>query len=110
MEQVIIDKEKCTGCGVCVTICSYQAIVLADETAEYIQKDCFLCGANYQAAAEYLASGKFVFTGLLQVRPKSVENARNKNPLRALSRNRASKFPSGKTHQYGSSAFRLGSP
>lgn len=44
MEQVIIDKGKCTGCGVCVTICPYRAIVLVDETAEYIFDDCFLCG------------------------------------------------------------------
>ena len=44
MEQVIINKEKCTGCGVCVTICPYRAIVLVDEKAEYILEDCFLCG------------------------------------------------------------------
>ena len=43
MEQVIIDKGKCTGCGVCVEICPYRAIVLADQGAE-IDKDCFLCG------------------------------------------------------------------
>lgn len=44
MEQVIIDKGKCTGCGICVTICPYRAIILSKETAKYILKDCFLCG------------------------------------------------------------------
>ncbi|MCP4340131.1 MAG: 4Fe-4S dicluster domain-containing protein [Desulfobulbaceae bacterium] len=44
MEQVIIDKGKCTGCGVCVTICPYRAIVLVEDKAEYILEECFLCG------------------------------------------------------------------
>jgi nitroreductase/NAD-dependent dihydropyrimidine dehydrogenase PreA subunit len=44
MEQVIIDQGKCTGCGVCVTICPYRAIVLAEDKAEYILEECFLCG------------------------------------------------------------------
>lgn len=44
MAQIIIDKGKCTGCGVCVTICAYRAIVLLAETAEYVLEDCFLCG------------------------------------------------------------------
>jgi len=49
MQQIIIDKEKCTGCGVCVEICPYQAIVLVDNCAEYVLEDCFLCG-HCQAA------------------------------------------------------------
>ena len=44
MQQVIIDKEKCTGCGVCVSICPYRAIDVLDGVAEYILEDCFLCG------------------------------------------------------------------
>jgi nitroreductase/NAD-dependent dihydropyrimidine dehydrogenase PreA subunit len=44
MEQIIIDKEKCTGCGACVQICPYRAIVLLDKKAEYTLKECFLCG------------------------------------------------------------------
>lgn len=44
MEQVIIDKGKCTGCGVCVTICPYRAIVLVEDKAAYILEECFLCG------------------------------------------------------------------
>jgi nitroreductase/NAD-dependent dihydropyrimidine dehydrogenase PreA subunit len=43
MVQVIINKEKCTGCGVCAEICPYRAIVLSCEKAEYIE-ECFLCG------------------------------------------------------------------
>jgi nitroreductase/NAD-dependent dihydropyrimidine dehydrogenase PreA subunit len=43
MEQIIIDKEKCTACGICVTICPYQAIQVQDEVA-CVLKDCFLCG------------------------------------------------------------------
>jgi nitroreductase/NAD-dependent dihydropyrimidine dehydrogenase PreA subunit len=44
MVQVIINKEKCTGCGVCAEICPYRAIVLSHERAEYIIEECFLCG------------------------------------------------------------------
>ncbi len=44
MSQIIIDNEKCTACGICVTICPYQALALMDGKAEYILDDCFLCG------------------------------------------------------------------
>lgn len=44
MEQIIIDKGKCTGCGVCVQICPYRAIVVVDGKAEYVVEECFLCG------------------------------------------------------------------
>jgi nitroreductase/NAD-dependent dihydropyrimidine dehydrogenase PreA subunit len=44
MVQVIINKEKCTGCGICAEICPYRAIVLSHERAEYIIGECFLCG------------------------------------------------------------------
>ncbi len=44
MVQVIINKEKCTGCGVCAEICPYRAIILSYGRAEYIIEDCFLCG------------------------------------------------------------------
>ncbi len=44
MEQIIIDKGKCTGCGICVQICPYRAISLVEGKAEYVLEDCFLCG------------------------------------------------------------------
>lgn len=44
MDKVIIDTTKCTGCALCVDICPYKAISIADQTAQYILADCFLCG------------------------------------------------------------------
>lgn len=44
MHQIIIDTAQCTGCGICVEICPYRAIVLRDGRAVYVPKDCFLCG------------------------------------------------------------------
>ncbi len=44
MERISIDKAKCTGCGACVEICPYRAIVLLDAKAEYTSMKCFLCG------------------------------------------------------------------
>lgn len=44
MEKVVIDKTKCTACGVCAEICPYRAIGLEQGTAAYILDSCFLCG------------------------------------------------------------------
>jgi len=46
---VIIDKEICTGCGICIDVCPYTAIQLADNKAEFMLEDCFACG-HCQAA------------------------------------------------------------
>ncbi|KJR99187.1 MAG: hypothetical protein VR65_17390 [Desulfobulbaceae bacterium BRH_c16a] len=43
-EQVIIDRQKCTGCGVCTAICPDRAITLVDGRAEYTRPGCLLCG------------------------------------------------------------------
>lgn len=44
MEQVIIDRQKCTGCGVCADVCPYRTIAMVDGRAEYGRTGCFLCG------------------------------------------------------------------
>ncbi len=44
MATIEINKEKCTGCGVCGEICPYKAIEFKDRIAEYRAEDCFLCG------------------------------------------------------------------
>lgn len=43
MDKVIIDSEKCTGCGSCVVVCPYRVLELTDSTVKYVT-DCFLCG------------------------------------------------------------------
>ena len=43
MAAIIVDKEKCVGCGVCVDVCSAGAINMEDDVA-HISEDCTLCG------------------------------------------------------------------
>ncbi len=42
-EQIIIDRQKCTGCGVCAAICPYRVISMKDGIAEHSGVACFLC-------------------------------------------------------------------
>jgi len=44
MTTVTINKELCTGCGVCIDICPYKALELRNNKAEYVLEDCFSCG------------------------------------------------------------------
>ena len=41
--MVIIDKEKCTGCGRCVSDCSKLKITLEKGKAA-VKEECFQCG------------------------------------------------------------------
>ena len=42
--MLIIDKENCIGCGVCVTICPTNSIEINDEgVAEYNEETCIEC-------------------------------------------------------------------
>ena len=45
----IIDREKCRGCGLCVSVCSCGALVLVDNIATIVEVDechwCTLCEA-----------------------------------------------------------------
>jgi len=47
MIEVIINK--CTGCGLCLKACAYDAIVIEDKTAEINTDKCTLCGACVSA-------------------------------------------------------------
>lgn len=44
MSNVIINKETCIGCGLCVKVCSRDAIVLVNNKAEVEQSLCNECG------------------------------------------------------------------
>jgi len=41
-----LDKEKCTGCGICVQVCPHEVLTLRNGEAEIINRDaCMECGA-----------------------------------------------------------------
>ncbi len=48
MSRIRVDKEKCTGCGLCVNICPFSAISLVDNKAAIDLEKCTLCGACAQ--------------------------------------------------------------
>ena len=41
--MIVIDAEKCTGCGLCVKSCSFDAIVITDKVANLEEEKCTLC-------------------------------------------------------------------
>ncbi len=45
---VLIDKEKCTACGLCVDACPFAALALKDEVA-VVGDGCTMCGACVDA-------------------------------------------------------------
>lgn len=42
--MIVIDEARCTGCGVCLSLCPQEAIVLEAERAEIRQELCSGCG------------------------------------------------------------------
>ncbi len=47
-----IDNEKCTGCGKCAQVCSYNAIAVINEQAMLFNELCHVCGACSIACPE----------------------------------------------------------
>ncbi len=44
VEMPVIDREKCNGCGLCVSVCYCQALVLVDDVITVIEtKACGWC-------------------------------------------------------------------
>ncbi|MEJ2716550.1 MAG: FAD-binding protein [Deltaproteobacteria bacterium] len=63
MAEIVIDLDKCNGCGMCSRSCPYQAIEMEDKKARWLEDRCTLCGAC-------LESCKFeALTGQMPVRP-----------------------------------------
>ncbi|MFO7892052.1 MAG: 4Fe-4S binding protein, partial [bacterium] len=47
-----VDKEKCTGCSVCVNECPVEAISMADGKAEIDNSRCIECGRCVQVCPQ----------------------------------------------------------
>ncbi len=47
MKPVIIDKEKCIGCGKCVADCVSEKLKIIDGKAEFMYESCIQCGHCY---------------------------------------------------------------
>jgi len=50
--MIVVDKPRCTGCGVCLTVCPLDAVVLEAERAEIREELCNGCGACLSACPE----------------------------------------------------------
>ncbi len=50
--MIVIDRLRCTGCGICLTVCPLDAVVLEAERAEIKEELCNGCGACLSACPE----------------------------------------------------------
>ncbi len=48
---LLIDKQKCSGCGACVEACPFEALSLADDKAQ-VNEACTLCGTCVDVCPE----------------------------------------------------------
>ena len=49
---MLVDKEKCAGCGTCMDICPKNAISIVDGKAEIKIAKCINCGRCIQICPE----------------------------------------------------------
>lgn len=58
MADIVIDLEKCNGCGLCARSCPYQAIEMVDKKAVWTEDRCTLCGACLEPCKVDAISGE----------------------------------------------------
>lgn len=49
--MIEVIKQKCTGCGICLKVCAYDAVTITDKMAEIDMDKCTLCGACVSACS-----------------------------------------------------------
>ena len=42
--MIVVELEKCTGCGLCIKSCSFGALEVVDKKAVFTEERCTLCG------------------------------------------------------------------
>ena len=43
--MIVINEEKCTGCGICVKVCPSGALSMVSNIARLEEDKCTLCGS-----------------------------------------------------------------
>ena len=38
-QKAVVDKDLCTGCGICVDVCPHQALEMVDGVAKLVRPD-----------------------------------------------------------------------
>ena len=70
-----LDRERCTGCGMCATVCPHGVFDVAGGRAEIMDRDacmeCGACAANCPAEAIRVRPGVGCATGILYARLRS---------------------------------------
>jgi NAD-dependent dihydropyrimidine dehydrogenase PreA subunit len=65
-----LDQEKCTGCGMCATVCPQGVFEIAQGTARFVDRDaCMECGAcqqNCPSEAVTVKSGVGCASGIIR--------------------------------------------
>jgi ferredoxin len=65
-----LNEEKCTACGMCVTVCPHEVFTISDRKARIVNRDqCMECGAcarNCAKGALSVKTGVGCAAGILQ--------------------------------------------
>ena len=66
---LVLDTDKCVGCGMCPQVCPHGVFVIEDKTARIVDRDaCMECGAcvcNCAAGALTVKAGVGCATGVI---------------------------------------------
>lgn len=56
--SILIQQDRCNGCGLCARSCPYQALEMLDKKATWLEDRCTLCGACLESCKVGALSGE----------------------------------------------------
>jgi heterodisulfide reductase subunit A len=76
-----VDSEKCTGCGVCVKVCRFNAVSLDRKKAEIDPNACIMCGTCVSACPTDAIDMGFFSNERIKAEIRALSNKRRIFPL-----------------------------